>query len=828
MRIIALSWHQEIKPYKSMIIIHLIFRGTIKLYTGILIVFLCLPQLSIKAQQSTISAKALAAQGGKIKLRWIITGDTSIYNSNNGNYLNNVWKRYLDYGFIIERRRSGSSTTERYFTAKPDIEKLTEGALNLTTSDERKACVAMKTAIFGTKNELYPDPSIISPKVEISNRHFGTMVASTISYKGACYAGLGIIDDTALPNIVYDYIIREANPPDAIGNYSIKVTVENVFLITQTTANIQKAKQSRVAAGQQIAAVLQAPPTPIAKFGNKKVELKWRWKKPSAVNAYQDLYYGYYIERASPSDTTRFVRLNNLPFISTTSKSDTLIFIDQDTTQANTVLQNGKKYIYKLIGKTYFDDEIAALQTVSGKCEDDSRYIPTIVSNKLLANNQVELKWNLPTKASPNHFKSFSIGRTEKITQNTAYQKIPTIAGILSLDSTKRTAIVNNNTGASNTTKSAYYVIIGKTKTEEEFISFPVFIQGVDTLAPNIPVNVKAIWDETKKTATVTWNANTETDLLGYKIFRSIPGSPPVIISDTSISKKTIFVDTIKVENLKVLYYIMAIDKQFNPSKLSLPGILQILDKTPPIKPSFSNYKVNNQGKVEFIIYKSPSDDVASHELRRKVDTVNTSLTKWLTPSKPTSNTYTDINLTNGGVITYIVEAVDSTGNKNSDTLNISVPSVLVAKPQFTIFNSSSSRIDPSINLKWDYSIISASNAVLEFVILKSDVSVDPTGKLGTWKTVSGDTREISDYNVYYERSYKYAIKAVFKDGSTSTWLYTNLAMPTVCGAARYLEEKGQIEPGNTVLKEACDSIILLPGFEAKRNSNFEAKIKPK
>lgn len=808
---------------------YLVFRKKSKLHIGILITFLFFLQFSIKAQQSTISAKALAAQGGTIKLRWIITGDTSIYNSNNGNYLNNVWKRYLDYGFIIERRRSGSTATERYFTVKPDIDKLTDGSLNLITPDERKACVAMKMAIFGTKNELYPDPSIISPKVEISNRHFGTMVASTISFKGACYAGLGIIDDTALPNIVYDYIIREANPPDASSNYSIKVTVENVFLITQTTANIQKAKQSRVAAGQQIAAVLQAPPTPIAKFGNKKVELKWRWKKPSAVNAYQDLYYGYYIERASPSDTTKFVRLNNLPFISTTSKSDTLIFIDQDTTQANAILQNGKKYIYKLIGKTYFDDEIAALQTVSGKCEDDSRYIPTIVSNKLLPNNQVELKWSLPTKASPNHFKSFSVGRTEKITQNTAYQKVPTIAGILSLDSTKRTAIVNNNTSASNTTKSAYYVIIGKTKTEEEFTSFPVFIQGVDTLAPNIPVNVKAIWDETKKTATVTWNANTETDLLGYKIFRSIPGSVPVIISDTAISKKTMFVDTIKVENLKVLYYIIAVDKQFNPSKYSLPGILQRPDKTPPIKPSFSKSKVNSQGKVEFIIYNSPSDDVASHELKRIINSASTSLTKWFMPNKPLStSTYVDASLSNSGLVTYIIEATDSTGNKNSDTLKIDVPSVLLAKPQFTIFNGNSSRIDPSINLKWDYSVISTSNEVLEFVILKSDVSVDPTGKLGTWKTVSGDTREISDYNVYYERSYKYAIKAVFKDGSSSTWLYTNLAMPTVCGAARYLEEKGQIEPGNTVLKEACDSIILLPGFEAKRNSNFEAKIKPK
>ena len=123
---------------------------------------------------------------------------------------------------------------------------------------------------------------------------------------------------------------------------------------------------------------------------------------------------------------------------------------------------------------------------------------------------------------------------------------------------------------------------------------------------------------------------------------------------------------------------------------------------------------------------------------------------------------------------------------------------------------------------------MSASNEVREFVLLKCDVSVNPTGKLGTWKTVSGETREISDYDVSYERTYKYGVKAIFRDGSSSAWLYTTLTMPTVCGAAKYLVENGKVEPNSNVLKEACSSIRLLPGFHAKNGSVFHGVIKQK
>lgn len=776
--------------------------------------------LTIQAQ-STIVVKAQASVDGKIKLRWIISGDTTLFTDNNSTYLPNVWQRYINYGFIVERRLNGSlpnTPAQRIFTAKPDFNKLLDGSINLPILEERKACVAMKMGIFGIKNELYADSIIsnISNETEVGNRYFGTMVASAISYKGACYAGLGIVDDSALPNVVYDYIIKEASPPSGSGVYSITVTIKNLFLVTESATNMQTTQSTTI---------LQAPPKPIAKFGNKKVELKWRWQKPGALNSHQDLYYGYYVERKSLPDTT-FTRLNKMPFISVTSKSDTIVYTDQDTTKANSVLKNGSKYAYRLVGKTYFDNEIRALQTVTGTCEDDTRYFPFITKDTLFPiTNQVQLTWSYPAKAPANKFKSYTIGRVEKLINKSIFQKIPTISGALTLDSTVRTAIVNND--VTNSTHTAYYVVIGKDKDGEEFTSIPILVQGVDTLAPASPTNVRAVWNATYKTATVMWDANGETDLLGYKIFRSLPGGSPVCISDTTISKATTYIDTVKIENLKVLYYITAIDKQFNPSGYSLPGILQKPDLKPPVKPSFGTFKINNKGQVELNIYPSPSFDVASHTLKRKVDLLTTTLKTWTIPYKP--DIFKDSTLTAGGIVTYIVEASDSTDNKSSDTITVTVPTVLMAKPQFTILNSSSSRIDPSIKLNWDYTVAGTSNEILEFVILKCDVSVDPTGKLGTWKTISGDARETTDYDqIYYERTYKYGVKAVFKDGSVSQWLYTTITMPTVCGAVKYLVEQGKVEPLSSVLKEACSSIRLRPGFHAKKNSVFHAVIKKK
>ena len=790
------------------------------------------------AQDTTIAVKAQAAIGGKIKLRWVIVGDTLPLNLGQGFYIQNVWDRYRDYGFVIERRVSGSTIVNKRFTARPDFDKLTEGENNPNlTKEEKDACRAMKQGIYGSKDELYGvNAAKISPQIEVNNRLFGTMTASAITFKGACYAGLGIVDDNVSGGTIYEYTIKESNSPDNSGLYEIKIVIDNtVLLVTQGSITNKQASSARTASGQRIAALLQAPPVPKVRFRNKSVELKWRWQQPGAVNSYQDLYYGYYIERKALLPTTQdtaWTRLNKIPFTSATASSDTIVYIDTDTTKTNSKLKNGKKYSYRLRGKTYFDDGdgLPSSLVVTGQCEDDTRYYPTITKDTLFSNtdstNTVELRWTIPTEAPIYKFKKYAIGRVNRIDSNVVFPRIPIIGGAAdgTADSTKRIAVVNHDVASS--TKTAYYVVIGIDKDDKKFLSFPILIQGVDTLAPAAPVNVVAVWSEIKKTATITWTPNTESDLLGYKIFRCLPGGTPTAISDTAINRTVTFIDTVKVENLKVLYHIVAMDKQFNPSAFSIPAILRRPDTKPPIRPTFGKYKVNNLGQIELALIPSPSSDVASHNLRRLKDSVSTTLQIWTIPSKP--STYLDVSITKGGTVIYIIEAVDSTGNKGSDTLQLDVPSGVVAKPQFTILNSSSSRIDPSITLKWDYNVSSSFNDIAEFVILKSDLSFDPTGKLGTWKTLDGAARQVSDYDINYEKTYKYGVKAVFKDGSSSAWVYTTLTMPTVCGAVKYLEEIGKVEPGSTLEKEACSSIRLLPGFHAKRNSVFHAVIKKK
>lgn len=785
-----------------------------KIKTIIFSAFFSLICFGLMAQQSTVIPKAQSFDGNRVKIRWIIAGDSSLLGSTNQeSSLINVWDRFVKNGFVIERRLSGSSTIQRTFTSKPDLAKLEEGIANISNKpEERNAFRILKKMIFGTKNAMYAHPENVSTEKEVRQRYFYSILASASSFKASCAAGLAVIDDDVNSGDTYEYTIRESNKADnaMAVNYSAKVVVVNASGSVQNNSPLR-----------------QASLTPIARFGNKMVELKWRWRKPNALNSYQDLYYAYYVERASEPNLTTFERITTAPFLATDLTSDTLRFVDRDTTKANSVLQNGKKYVYRLVGKTYFDEDIEAIQTVTGKCEDDTRYYPMITSEKLLPNDQVELNWTLPVESAIYRFKSFSIGRSERIYKDSLFNKIQIIGSISgTIDSTKRTAIVNHTVTAKNTTKAAYYVVIGTTKDGEDFPSFPVLVQGIDSIAPVKPINVNAIWNASSKTATITWNANTEPDLLGYKIYRCLPGGIPIAISDTAVNKKLTYTDTVKIANLKVLYYVSAIDNQYNPSKLSAPAILKIPDNDPPIKPSFGNFKINSQGQVELNIYPSASPDVASHELRRNIGTQISSLNNWTLPDKPSS--YTDAGLIMGGKVSYIIEAIDSTGNKSSDTLDVDIPSVLIAKPQFTLLNSSASRIDPSIKLNWDYSVVSNTNEVREFVLLKSDVSIDPTGKLGTWKTVSGDTREFTDFSVYYERTYKYGVKAIFKDGSSSTWLYTTLTMSTICGAVKYLEETGKIEPNSNVLKEACSSIRLLPGFHAKLNSVFHGIIKLK
>ena len=84
--------------------------------------------------------------------------------------------------------------------------------------------------------------------------------------------------------------------------------------------------------------------------------------------------------------------------------------------------------------------------------------------------------------------------------------------------------------------------------------------------------------------AVLTWNANTETDLAGYKVYRGLDNATPTFL--VSVGKVTTYTDSsLPSTNSSVTYRLTAFDNAGNESPLSV-AVTKVYDANPPQAPS--------------------------------------------------------------------------------------------------------------------------------------------------------------------------------------------------------------------------------------------------
>ena len=83
--------------------------------------------------------------------------------------------------------------------------------------------------------------------------------------------------------------------------------------------------------------------------------------------------------------------------------------------------------------------------------------------------------------------------------------------------------------------------------------------------------------------AVLTWTANTEIDLAGYKIYRGLDGATPTLL--TSVGKVTTWTDSsLPSTNSSVTYNLTAFDNAGNESVHSV-SVTKVYDANPPGAP---------------------------------------------------------------------------------------------------------------------------------------------------------------------------------------------------------------------------------------------------
>ena len=481
------------------------------------------------------------------------------------------------------------------------------------------------------------------------------------------------------------------------------------------------------------------PPIPLHSIADQQILFEW----PALPYFYQ--YYGFQLERSF--DGKKYTQLNNGPIINYHSGEKKVgfrsYFSYQDT------LHYGKTIYYRLKGLDYFGGQSDPGDPVIIR-------IPKIIPAPLLTGynlgiHHLQLNWDFDSRYERD-ITGFSIWCSDSV-NGTDKKRIKA-----NVDKKTRTLVLSDK----NEATKFYFIEINRPDASGTF-SFPIMIVKSDASPPASPSQFLATMND-KGIVALSWAANKENDILGYRLFRSVDSlSEFAVLTDTIIANNA-FWDTLSLNTLttRIFYRAAAIDQNYNLSKLSEIISIQVFDTIRPSQPVFYQYTPLISG-VLLKWYPSFSIDVRHTLLQKRLFG---STSEWeiikTTPALYTSDSILDQNVNPGMLYEYSLTAVDHAGNQ-------SVPSrPLVAKPLISpflpvieIFKGEYNKEKKLVQLQWEY----AEPGILEYWIYKNKQDEAPS----LFKQLSAAVNIYEDKDVLSNKVYTYYIRAIHEDGREST-----------------------------------------------------------
>lgn len=636
-----------------------------------------------------------------------------------------AWQKANKTGFSLRR-----FTISRDGKVLPKAEEKDLGIFKPASENEWKKVVEkndnaaiVAQSLFGDSFEVEMGEKqgklegVVNKSQEVEQRFAYALMAADLDFEVAKLAGWAYTDTNVKTNERYLYTV------------SINTS--------EATLSVQK--------GDALAAVSSTHELPkpldfIGIFKDKTVTLSWEYLQ------LRDTYTAYYIEKAQ--DGASFKSLGDLPVMNMNDNDGRQV---QGMTFVDSLAQNNSKFSYRIRGKTIFGDYGPYSDVVSGAGKKSLEATPRISDFMIDENEEIKLEWEFPQEDEKN-IASFELLHSETDLQNT-YKVIKNKIPVSSR------SIITKSLAPSN-----YYKVqaIGKAGDKRE--SFSVLAQPNDTTPPETPLQFEGKIDSLG-VAHLKWKANTEKDLEGYHIFRGIQkGDELVRVTPQAITKNH-FEDKVVLENLnsKVYYYVTATDRRKNQSKPSIILELEKPDKVRPQTPVFTEYKLEDDGKITINWMRSHSDDVEVHQLFRKAKDDADKSWKMIYETKDIKPdyTYTDKNVEADKSYTYYLLAVDKSKLKSDKSQEMTLRSNRIeALSILTNLSGSANRNKKQIDLNWKIN----SKDVGEILVYRQKGTEKPT----MWGTLNGAQNFLEDRSVQIGNSYTYLLKPMLKSNQVA------------------------------------------------------------
>ena len=650
-----------------------------------------------------VQVRAYAAEEG-IRLRWAV-------NSAQG------WLESNRNGFRVERYtvvRDGKmlATPERkLLTAVPLKAQPLNNWQTLATADGYAAIIAQ--ALYGEHFSLSGDDGkgiskLMALAQESEQRYMVSLYAADRSYPAALMAGWGLRDTTALANERYLYRVT----PERGGRLPVKAGAAYISL-----ADHEK---------------LPKPQELTGKFGDKSVMLTWNY------SILKDIYNAYYIEKST--DGKSFQRISNTPVTNINGRdgkpNDRIYYMD-------TLASNATRLHYRVVGLTAFGESGPPSDTVHGEGKTRLVYVPHVRQAMVNPTGNLDITWEFDERGNA-QIKSFELQRGDNSTG-------PFTAVIKDIQPSAREAHYNK------LQRSNYFVITAIPINGEPIASFPVLVQPADTVPPAVPMGLIGTVD-TLGIVRLSWQPNTESDILGYRLYRAqTAGEELVPITDVAIIG-TSYSDTVNVRNLNgtVYYALTALDRRYNQSDKSPVATLRKPELVPPSTPIITNYQAKGNAIVLDWVT-GGEENLAALRLYRQERGGKKELLKEIRDKQVVQ--FADSTVKADRFYQYSLAGVTTTGlaSAPSPVVTVQASSKPATATAITGFTASYSNRNKRMQLTWKHDPA----GVKQLEIYKAEAGQAIT----LWKVLKAFEESVQDVDVAADKKYDYMIRVVLSSG---------------------------------------------------------------
>lgn len=454
-------------------------------------------------------------------------------------------------------------------------------------------------------------------------------------------------------------------------------------------------------------------------------------------------YAAYWIERSE--DSIHFEKRNKTPLLFLKS-ADEIGKTHCDF--ADTSVEKGKTYFYRITGISYFAENGASSnilrvyipQTIHGEI-----HIKNITADgkvRTVTGELLQYGARLPVS-------SYVLLRSDSL--QSGYKQIASIQGA--------TSSFKFETESSLETGDRFYYLVGAVSQDRDTLfSFPYYFFTFDQEPPSSPIGLSGSINASG-IACLNWTTNPEADIRGYRVYRSNSLKEEFVEITTSFCTHPDFSDTLALNTLttQVFYRVVAVDLNFNNSPPSLPLQLFKPDTIKPVEAIFTDYVIEQRGITVSWINSSSEDVRANYLLRRSVSGGCDTLVKWVNDQ----HFFLDSLTQAGESYSYCICTIDQTGNfSRNQELNLTFePGVRSA---IKTFSGQANIEQKQIELTWtvDYSRIYS----IQIYRAKNE------GDFILYKTLRDEESGFfTDNNLQINNTYRYKIRIMFKDGSSTT-----------------------------------------------------------